>query len=385
MARVMLISPSGTVAEGKQRLDLGVVVVPVSHVEAFAVQDFVVLAGPARTSTKKVTIAYRELAAWVLDTEEDIGQRIACFLSLIPALENDRHPIDPWHMHGTARLVNDNCPRVGPDHSLNESVLVSISRKIHRLTIVPLRLPLSIYSDYHNSHISLTSRLNGLLDVVHLVLLLEPNSATAVLVRHAELFLLGDGTEFVGHLHTKFDGLVSFHVHINKVINRAIEHRLAFLRPVPQIEYQLSIDVKLPGSYAHEADALGESHFLLRHLADAVERNGVIVRVQARTSTTTCNVSIGIWSDDGDFGRLGTDREDVAVVLEKRETFVAGSSDQLSRFLAVIFALWSLWRHVTSFESFHQCEYILCCSVDMLYRHAALFDGSNKLVETPFG
>lgn len=72
----------------------------------------------------------------------------------------------------------------------------------------------------------------------------------------AELFLLRNGAQLVGHLHLQFHGLAGFHLDINEIVNRTIEHGLSLFGPVPEIQCQLSVDVEFAGTDAHKADRM---------------------------------------------------------------------------------------------------------------------------------
>lgn len=78
-------------AEREERLDFGVVVMPVSYIKTLTVQDFVVLSRPGvpcwsmldafgertlfrsvRYSTSDGNVTYWELAAWILNAKQDV-------------------------------------------------------------------------------------------------------------------------------------------------------------------------------------------------------------------------------------------------------------------------------------------------------------------------
>lgn len=199
---------------------------------------------------------YRKLSARALLAKENIRQRITCLLSLVPRLQNRRDLISPWHRHRRARLVDNNRVGVGCKDGLDEPILAPVERQVHRLPIVALRLPLGINAHNDDRHVGSTGCRHGLLQVVDLVLLLEANAAAAVPVGRVELFLLAGRAQLVGHADFQLHRLTSLHVHINEVVDRAVEHGLAFLSPIPQIQNFFPVHVQATRPDTHIAESV---------------------------------------------------------------------------------------------------------------------------------
>jgi hypothetical protein len=64
---------------------------------------------------------------------------------------------------------------------------------------------------------------------------------------------------------------------------------------------------------------------------------------------------------------------------------MAGRSDQLSRFLTIVFTLGLFWGHITTLEPLHQRQHVFGRLVNSVRRDTALVDGCDELVEAPFG
>ena len=153
-------------------------------------------------------------------------------------------------------MVDHDSAGVGLDDGFDKPVLTAVLWEVHRLPIVALGLPLGVKPNDDDCDISLPRNIDGLLEVVYLVLFLETDAAAPVPMRHIELFLLGDRSELICHLDAELDRLSSLHIHVDQVIDRAIEHGLPFFGPIPKIESELSVDVQPPRTHAHETDSV---------------------------------------------------------------------------------------------------------------------------------
>ncbi|EIC07261.1 hypothetical protein OR221_2664, partial [Microbacterium laevaniformans OR221] len=74
---------------------------------------------------------------------------------------------------------NDNGVRIGLEDSLNQAILAAILGEIHIDTIVTLGFPLGIQANNNNSDISFHGSIDGLLNMVHSILLLVSDTYTS--------------------------------------------------------------------------------------------------------------------------------------------------------------------------------------------------------------
>ena len=111
--------------------------------------------------------------------------------------------------------------------------------------------------------------------------------------------------------------------------------------------------------------ALGIGDRLLGDLADAFKGKGGVVGVQAGTSTTSSDSSVGVGSDDGNLGGLGVDRQNRAFILQKGETLDTSLTDQLPGFLSVVFLLSGFGCQIASLCALDKSEDVLSRSVNI--------------------
>src|SRR5690606_38908437 len=115
--------------------------------------------------------------------EQNIGECITGFLSLIPCLDNSWNFICPWHGDWCAGLIDNNCTRVGLCYGRNESVLVPVLWEVHRLAVIPFRLPFCIQSNDHNGHICFRCDSGSFGNKVLVWSLCITNAATTIAMR----------------------------------------------------------------------------------------------------------------------------------------------------------------------------------------------------------